>query len=227
MNNIKNFKNFNTQDIFTYIANDDIQLVKNYINANYNLNIKNDYGHTPLMYAVLKNSIEIVKLLLNAGADVNDQDNDGYTALIWATHNSDNKEIVKLLLNAGADIDKQNDLGNTALISVSIRSKIKIAKFLLNSGADIDKQNNNGNTALISAAFKNNKKIIELLLDYGAAEFILNAQNKSFYDFLNTENKEYFTQNYPTSVYNAISHWYKKSFTEFVKDYNIKIKNNK
>ncbi len=30
-------------------------------------------------------------------------------------------------------------------------------------------------------------------------------------------------QKYPTSVYNAIYHNYKKSFTEFVKDYNIKI----
>ncbi len=45
-----------------------------------------------------------------------------------------------------------------------------------------------------------------------------------FYDYLNTENKKYFTQNYPTSVYNAILHNYKKSFTEFVKDFNIKIK---
>ena len=78
------------------------------------------------------------------------------------------------------------------------------------------------NTALILAAYKNNREIVEILLDYGADEFILNNYNKSFYDLLNTENKEYFTQKYPTSVYNAISHWYKKSFTEFLKDYNIK-----
>jgi len=155
MNNIKNFKNFNTQDIFTYIANDDIQLVKNYINANYNLNIKNDYGHTPLMYAVLKNSIEIVKLLLNAGADIDKQDNNGYTALIYA-------------------------------------------------------------------AYDNNRNVIELLLDYHADEFILSVRDGSFYDYLNIENKQYFLHKYPTSVYNAISHNYKKSFTEFVKDYNIK-----
>ena len=43
-------------------------------------------------------------------------------------------------------------------------------------------------------------------------------------DYLNDENQQYFAQNYPTSVYNAISHNYKKSFTDFVKDYNIKIK---
>ena len=157
MNNIKTFENFNNQDIFTYIRNNDIKSVKNYINSGYDLNIQDNYGNTALIIATINDHIEIVKLLLNAGANPNIQ-------------------------------------------------------------------TNNGNTALISAAFKNNKKIIELLLDYGAAEFILNAQNKSFYDYLNDENKQYFTQKYPTNVYSAISHNYKKSFTEFIKDHNIKIK---
>ena len=157
MNNIKTFENFNNQDIFTYIKNNDIQSVKNYIDAGYDLNIKNEYGFTSLIIAAIINNLEIVK-------------------------------------------------------------------FLLNAGADIDKQNNSGNNALIWAASNNNREIVELLLDYGADEFILNNDNKSFYDYLNDENKEYFTQNYPTSVYNAIYHKYKKSFTDFVKDYNIKIK---
>ena len=102
---------------------------------------------------------------------------------------------------------------------------IKSVKNYINSGYDLNIKNDDGDTALILAANRNNKKITELLLDYGADEFILNDRNKSFYDCLNDENKEYFTQKYPTSVYNAISHEYKKSFTEFVKDYNIK--NNK
>ncbi len=59
---------------------------------------------------------------------------------------------------------------------------IEIVKLLLNAGADIDKQNNNGDTALIIAASNNNREIVELLLDYYADEFILNNENKSFYD---------------------------------------------
>ena len=106
-----------------------------------------------------------------------------------------------------------NDIDNT-----------EVVKLLLNASVNIDKQDNNGYTALILAAYENNREIIELLLDYGADEFILNDENKSFYDYLNYPNQQYFTQNYPTSVYNAIYHKYKKSFTEFVKDYNIKIK---
>ena len=188
MNNIKTFENFNNQNIFTYIKNNDIQSVKNYINYGYDLNIQDEFYYTPLIYAAYYNKIEIVKLLLSAGANINIQDNNGYTALIKAVF-WEYIEIVKLLLNNGADIDKQDD---------------------------------SGNTALIIAAYNNNREIIELLLDYCADEFILDVDNKSFYDCLNDENKQYFTQKYPTSVYNAISHWYKKSFTEFVKDYNVK-----
>ena len=188
MYNIKTFENFNSQDIFTYIYNDDIQSVKNYIDSGYNLNIKEYTGITPFIYATINNNIE----------------------------------IVKLLLNAGADIDKQDNYGNTALIAATFYNNIEIVELLLNAGADINKQNNRGYTALINSARSNYREIVELLLDYNAGEFILNDENKSFYDYLNDENKGYFLQNYPTSVYNAISHNYKKSFTEFVKDYNIK-----
>ena len=190
MNNIKKFENFNNQDIFTYILNNDVKSVKNYIDSGYDLNIQNDYDYTPLIYATFHNKIKIAELLLNAGADINRQDNYGGAALIYAVFNN----------------------------------RIEIVKLLLNAGADIDKQDNNGYTALILAAYTNNRETVEILLDYGADEFILNDENKSFYDYLNYPNQQYFTQNYPTSVYNAIYHKYKKSFTEFVKDYNIKIK---
>ena len=190
MNNIKTFENFNNQDIFTYIENNDIQSVKDYINSGYNLDSQNNSGDTPLILAASNNKMEIVKLLLNAGVDVDEQGKGDYTPLMYASRYN-YAEIVKLLLNAGADIDKQNKYGYTALTL---------------------------------AALYNYHEIVELLLDYGADEFILDNNDKSFYYLLNTENKEYFTQNYPTSVYNAISHNYKKSFIEFVKDFGIKIK---
>ena len=137
--------------------------------------------------------------------------------------NGDTKSV-KNYINSGYDLNKQNNAGDTALIYAAIKNNIEIVKLLLNSGADIDKQNNDDDTALTIAARYNRRENVEILLDYGADEFILNNNNKSFYNYLNDENKEYFIQNYPTSVYNAIYHKYKKSFTEFVKDYNIKIK---
>ena len=134
-------------------------------------------------------------------------------------------QSVKNYIDSGHDLNIKNEYGNTALILAAFYNNVEIVKLLLNSGADIDKQNDGGNTALIIAVYNNNREIVELLLDYYADEFILDVDNKSLYDCLNDENKQNFTQKYPTSVYNAISHEYKKSFTEFVKDYNIK--NNK
>ena len=104
---------------------------------------------------------------------------------------------------------------------------IESIKNYIDYGYDLNIKNIHGDSPLIHAARYNRRENVEILLDYGADEFILDNHDKSFYDCLNDENKEYFTQKYPTSVYNAIYHNYKKSFTEFVKDYNIKIKNNK
>jgi hypothetical protein len=41
MGKIKTFVNFNNQNIFEYISRNNIQLVKNYIDSGYDLNIKN------------------------------------------------------------------------------------------------------------------------------------------------------------------------------------------
>ena len=78
MNNIKTFENFNNQDIFTYIENNNIKSVKKYIDSGYDLNIQNNDGITPLMHATSNNKIEIVKLLLSAGADPNKQNYNGW-----------------------------------------------------------------------------------------------------------------------------------------------------
>ena len=199
MNNIKTFENFNNQDILYYIRTGDIKSVKNYIDSDSDLNVQDKYGFTPLIHAACN------------------------TTLIYAIK-SNTIEIVKLLLEYGADVNKQDKYGNTALIHAASNDNCEVVEILLDYDADIDKQNNDGYTALIWAAFNNNRKMVELLLDYYADEFILNGEDKSFYNYLNDENKEYFLHKYPTSVYNAIYNNYKKSFTEFVKDYNIKNK---
>jgi ankyrin repeat protein len=62
MDNIKTFENFNNQDIFLSIKNNDIESVKNYINSGYDLNEQDKHGETALIFATSKNNIEIVKL---------------------------------------------------------------------------------------------------------------------------------------------------------------------
>ena len=55
MNNIKTFENFNNQDIFTYIENNDIKSVKNYINSGYDLDKQNNDGITTIIYSIFYN----------------------------------------------------------------------------------------------------------------------------------------------------------------------------
>ena len=120
MNNIKTFGNFKKQDIFVNIINNDIQSLKNYINSGHDLNIENNYGYTPLMYACVYNKIEVIELLLKHGVDVNKQTIYRETALFFAyAHGNNSLEIIKMLLDAGADINKQNYLNETILIRIS------------------------------------------------------------------------------------------------------------
>ncbi len=187
-----------------------------------NIKTFENFNNQDILEYIEKNDIKSVKNYIESGYDLNSQNSDGITPLIKSVIN-DKIEIVKLLLNAGADIDKQDNFGRTALIYATFYNSTMIIKLLLDAGANIDKQDNYGNSALICASeSEDNIEMIELLLDYGADEFILNDNDESFYDLLDDENKQYFIHKYPTSVYNAMSHWYKKPFSEFVKEYNIK-----
>ena len=62
------------------------------------VNIKNNYGITALIYAAEHGNLEIVKYLVEKGANVNIKDNHGRTALDLA----ETEEIKKVLRKAGA-----------------------------------------------------------------------------------------------------------------------------
>lgn len=78
------------------------------------VNLANDYGRTPLMYAAERGYSEIVQMLLEKNANVDPQDSQGFTALMLAVDNN-YPDIVQLLLNAKADINLRTKNGDTAL----------------------------------------------------------------------------------------------------------------
>ncbi len=78
-----------------------------------NLNQKDTYGQTPLMYAASQNTAEAVQILINSGASPNLQSDDGWTALMYASR--DNPELIKTLLINGANPDIVNNSNQTAL----------------------------------------------------------------------------------------------------------------
>ncbi|MBF0571305.1 MAG: HEAT repeat domain-containing protein [Candidatus Omnitrophica bacterium] len=158
----------------------DLMKVKFYIAHGVNINGKDQFGWTPLMYASKYNNEDVVKFLLNHGADVNLKNHDANTALIEASFQG-NRNIVELLLDKGAKINAKDKNGYTPLISACISSADNVVELLIDGGANINAKDTRGWTALrwvrnqlnvfhgpnIDA--KNNR-ILTILLSHGAKD---------------------------------------------------------
>jgi TPR repeat protein len=65
------------------------------------MNTRDEYGQTPLMYAAASNDAAMAAFLLGSGADINARSDAGWTALMYAAR--DNPQLLSTLLQAGAD----------------------------------------------------------------------------------------------------------------------------
>ncbi|KAL2414843.1 Dilute domain-containing protein C25B8.08 [Exophiala dermatitidis] len=78
------------------------------------VNLPDEEGTVPLIYASCFGHYEVVAALLDAGAVVDKQDRNQWSALMWAMTNR-HKQIAKLLLDHGANPDIKSSSGGTAL----------------------------------------------------------------------------------------------------------------
>jgi len=105
-------------DIHTATFLGNLEAVRQHINAGSDLNVKDQYGSTPLMIATTFGKSDVATSLIEAGADLHITGNDGSTPLHTAAFFC-RTEIVKALLANGADKNLKNNYGSTALASVS------------------------------------------------------------------------------------------------------------
>ncbi len=77
--------------------------IKKIIATGANVNARNAYGETPLMFAAFYGKTEIVKLLIEKGADVNAREFMGWTPLLFAARKG-HTEIARILIENGADV---------------------------------------------------------------------------------------------------------------------------
>ena len=109
-----------------------IEAVKQHIAAGTDVNAKDKYGESPLLFAATFGHKEIAELLIANGADVNTKiDKIGMTPLHIATGQG-YKEIVELLIAKGADVN----------------AKVEITELLIANGADVNAKDVGGKTPL-------------------------------------------------------------------------------
>ncbi len=105
-------------DIHTAAFIGNLDAVKQHIAAGTDLNVKDQYGSTPLNIAATFGKTSIAIALIEGGADLTTTNNEGSTPLHTAAFFC-RTEIVKALLAKGADKNAKNTYESTALQSVS------------------------------------------------------------------------------------------------------------
>ena len=156
--------------LITSCYSSNYEIAKYLLNHGADVNIRDNYDDTPLMYCgFISGRADIAELLLQHGADVNVKNEDGDTTLMFSCAKAF-IDIVKLVLRYDADVNIRNNDGMTALMhSCRIENAdINIVKLLLKRDAEVDVQDKGGRTALIIAINGGHLDIAELLLQHDA-----------------------------------------------------------
>ena len=107
------------------------------------INVKDDGGWTPLVWACEHKHEPVIRFLLEQGCDPFTTDVEMNVAIHWAAF-SGSKSIVELLLAAGSNVNEMNGIGETPLHIALRQDHYECALLLITRGARLDIANNQG-----------------------------------------------------------------------------------
>jgi len=163
------------QALINACKNNQLSVVRLLVTKKLDLNYRDNFGKTALVYAGLKGNIDIIRLLVDAGADASICD-DFSNSLLHHVVVSGNKEAIKNVLKLGCiDINARNMDGSTALLMAVDKFDKNGVEILLRHGAK-DIANNKNQTALELASKNGASSIVELLL---VADELVEKENAS------------------------------------------------
>ena len=154
-----------------------IDAVKRLVNARADVNARNKYGSTPLMWA---RDLDKAKALLDAGADVNAVSNAGRTALMAAAKTIGAADVVKLLLAKGADARVVDKYATSALHEAALTGDVDTLQLILDAGGDVHGRDSAKFTPLMMAASSGSMEATRILLSRGARVNDVSEQGEIF-----------------------------------------------
>ena len=185
-----------------------------------NINTRDIYGMTPLMYACRNNYTDIVKVLLDAGANIYIKNTLDKTAFGYAKNKP---EILRLLY--AKKYNSNNNVKKITIVQKAFRQKKLNKEFLdefdedihylpdidrirdvLKRGANVDVRDTRGNTMLImSCRYGGNIDIVKVLLGAGANVYARNKHGRTAFDYANTEIRKLLYAKKYKNIYDSMS----------------------
>lgn len=105
------------------------------------VNVQDDGGWTPIIWAAEHRNVDTVKFLISRGADPTLKDNEENTGLHWAAF-SGSVEIAEIFLNHGCELESPNEHGDRPLHIAARQDNYKCVVLCLVRGAEVEGRNN-------------------------------------------------------------------------------------
>jgi len=175
-----------SQNLFKLVVNNNYKAVKKYKG---DVNLKDDYKATPLMWAIYKSDLKMTKLLIRKKADIRlkgwirfidslQMTEFMYGSCLVIAAGENKMDIVKYLIKKedypvnDKEINMYDNLENgwNALHWASAKGNNDVIKYLIKSGADVNSEaeTDNYQTPLHFAIRFNKNEAAALLIDLGA-----------------------------------------------------------
>lgn len=146
-----------------------IDVAKEFLRYNDNLNAKTITGQPYFADVVAKQNIEGVRFLIENGADANTTDISGHPVLVTAVKLS-NVGLARLLLEKGASLETKDSSGSALLTLAASKENpdIEMIELLLTHGASPNAIGMTGSPILAEAVSKKWPNFAKMLLNIGA-----------------------------------------------------------
>lgn len=126
------------------------------------VNMKLEFGDSPLIIAAALSQVEIASVLLHYGANVHHQNQINNTALHVASY-AGCLPLVDILLKTGANINQINSEKDTPLLLACMNMQVSVVALLMERGANLRLKSKEGKSPLRLARNAQNRELLSAL----------------------------------------------------------------